>query len=456
MQMEQMQPDQTLVDSSHSLTSHRLKDQYDVREAASQLGFLPCLRRGSDRWWLPQTERATDAIGHLLLMNRRNGSVDNPSLDSAVRARVTGAMLNDPAYFIFVTLSHPDSGSIDLSQLVTWHAENITNQIADGDAFLGAPKITPEIEKRWRKLRDHYRTIPHSRWMEDAPLWLEVTGPKVSKTWQEQWPLLRIKPDASKSQPPTVDVTSMLQELARSIQYQKSLENAFDTRLHDEKLAAIKQLAYGLSHEINNPLANISTRAEQLQRGESDSHRLATLQRIIDQVYRAHEMIADLMFYANPPQPEKQPCLPDELLAEVIGSFEEEADRQSIQLQLDVENCTEQTADLEIAADATMIKEAIRALVRNAVDAIGCQGSIVFRIKWDSDTISISVADSGPGLSEHARLHAFDPYFSGREAGRGLGLGLCRAYRIAKLHGGDIVLSGGPSGCIATLSLPRS
>ena len=292
--------------------------------------------------------------------------------------------------------------------------------------------------------------------MEDAALWLEVTGPKVSNTWQEQWPLLRItsEPFANKSAESTNH--SLLQELARSVQHQKSLESAFDAKLHHEKLAAIKQLAYGLSHEINNPLANISTRAEQLQRGETDSNRTATLQRIIDQVYRAHEMIADLMFYANPPKPEQQRCLPGELLTEVSDSFEEESARQAIQIQISVESSTEDALTLEIAADATMVKEAFRALIRNAIDAIGCQGSIVLTMQNDPEGVSISIADSGPGLSDHAQKHAFDPYFSGREAGRGLGLGLCRAYRIARLHGGDVSLSGGPSGCIATLWLPLS
>lgn len=83
------------------------------------MGLLPCLRRGSDRWWLPQTERSTDAIGHLLLMDRRNGNVSNPPLDRAVEERVCQALLNDPAYFIFVALSYPIPGPIELNQLVT-------------------------------------------------------------------------------------------------------------------------------------------------------------------------------------------------------------------------------------------------------------------------------------------------------------------------------------------------
>lgn len=417
------------------------------------MGLLPCLRRGSERWWLPQTERSTDAIGHLLLMDRRSGSGNNPPLDAATRDRVCRALQSDPAYYIYAVLTYPGSGAVDLRQLAESHAHNITEQIASGDAYMGAPEITPTMEQRWRKLTDHFRTLPASRWMEDAPLWLEVTGPQVSNTWCDQWPVIRFNSETPAALQ-SGNNHSLLQELARSVQYQKSLENAFDIKLHAEKLAAIKQLAYGLSHEINNPLANISTRAEQLQRGETDQNRTATLQRIIDQVYRAHEMIADLMFYANPPELEHQDCMLSDLLAEVTGTFTEESDRQAIQIRISSEHNEADCQEQEIRADATMLKEAIRALIRNAIDAIGCQGTIVLSLQCNPEHVVINVADSGPGLSEQARKHAFDPYFSGREAGRGLGLGLCRVYRIAKLHGGDVSLGSGPAGCIATLTLP--
>lgn len=448
-----MQTKQTRVDSFAPPGLNRVMRRSHITERTSPMGLLPCLRRGSERWWLPQTERSTDAIGHLLLMDRRSGSGHNPPLDGATRDRVCRALKSDPAYYIYAALTFPDPGPVELEQLATWHAHNITEQIASGDAYLGAPEITPTIEKRWRKLTDHFRTVPISRWMEDAHLWLEVTGPHVSNTWREQWPLVRSGIDTRDSTPPSTN-HSVLQELARAVQHQKSLESSFDASLQNEKLEAIKQLAYGLSHEINNPLANISTRAEQLQRGEADPNRTATLQRIIDQVYRAHEMIADLMFYANPPEPERHSCIPSDLLAEVTGTFTEESERQAIQIRISTENNEFHHPDHEILADSTMLKEAIRALIRNSIDAIGCQGTIELSLQRDSENITIVVADSGPGLSEQARRHAFDPYFSGREAGRGLGLGLCRAYRIAKLHQGDVSLASGPSGCIATLTLP--
>ncbi|MCH5374466.1 MAG: HAMP domain-containing histidine kinase, partial [Planctomycetes bacterium] len=286
-------------------------------------------------------------------------------------------------------------------------------------------------------------------------LWLEVTGPAVPQAWQRQWPKLAERADDADDQEQPEAPTGQrsppfhfLQQLARSVQLHRSLESSFDHRLHKTKLGALKQLAYGLSHEINNPLANISTRAQQLQRGEEDPTRAATLQRIVDQVYRAHEMIADLMFYANPSSVRAERLDLAELLSEVVSAYRERSQRHSIRLEIDL-----RSKPSFVHADPQMIREAVGALIRNAIEAIGSQGTIVVSLESHDQGWQIHVADSGPGLSQQAREHAFDPYYSGREAGRGLGLGLCRVYRVIQLHHGEISLAGGPAGCVATILL---
>lgn len=448
------------------------------------MGLLPCLRRGSDRWWLPRGLEATEAIGHLLLADGRNRASERahsgvphvtsgehvaagqhvgprdydrslhpldhgdhrPQLDPALRSRVLRALQTDPPLLIFAALSW-SGDQVEPIELVDWLASNVTSRFASGDAFLGAPPIESATVSRWNRLRDHFRTLPLERWLEDAPLWLEVTGPKPSSAWREQWPTISPPSNgAAESAEPSSDC--MLQQFARIMQRQSSMEASFDAQLRKTKMGAVKQLAYGLSHEINNPLANISTRAQQLQRDENDPARTATLQRIIDQVYRAHEMIADLMFYANPPSAVRKKCNLSEIVHRVANGFEEEVQRQAIRLEV-----TSPGEPVEALVDENMIGEAVRALIRNAVDAIGCQGTIVVSLVREQNRLMIHIADSGPGLSDQSRKHAFDPYFSGREAGRGLGLGLCRAYRIAKLHFADITLAGGPTGCVATIKL---
>ncbi len=406
------------------------------------MGLLPCLRRGPDRWWLPLSSEATDALGFVLLARPR----EHEQVDSRTRTRLLQVMHRDPPLAIYAALCWPGEEA-SLQDLTDWLLDHAIGRFASGDAFLGAPPIATGHHQRWNKLRDHFRTLPIDDWLDNAALWLEVTGPNVPDTWKTQWPKISAEDDNGWC---SRDVTggSMLQQLARLAQRQHSLEHSFDERLHKSKLGALKQLAYGLSHEINNPLANISTRAQQLQRGETDPTREAILQRIVDQVYRAHEMIADLMFYANPPTANHQDCDLNEVVRRVSQDFDEEVTRQAIRLE--VKACHEPAI---AKVDSTMIGEALRALLRNSIDAIGCEGTIVVSLVPDAGRWLIHIADSGPGLSDLARQHAFDPYFSGREAGRGLGLGLCRAYRIAKLHDGEITLAGGPTGCVATISL---
>ncbi len=421
------------------------------------MGLLPCLRRGSDRWWLPRSHEATEVIGRVLLCHRGatgRSPGDTPRVHPTLHARITRAIATDPPLLIYAALlwrpeTQPSGATVsaDVTDLADWLIDHASSCFAAGDAFIGAPLIHASLQSQWQKLTSHFQSLPIDRWIDDASLWLEVAGPKVSSAWQNQWPRVTAANDTVLDVPPST-TDDLLGQLARSMQHHRSLEESFDRVLEKSKLDAIKQLAYGLSHEINNPLANVSTRAQQLQRGETDPGRVATLQRIIDQVYRAHEMISDLMFYANPPSAIRSRCDLNPLLHQVAESFREETTRQSIRLEVSVpEHPT------EAVLDENMIVEAISALVRNAVDAVGCQGTIVISLARESGRIMIHVADSGPGLSDEARKHAFDPYFSGREAGRGLGLGLCRVYRVARLHLGEVTLAGGPIGCVATITL---
>jgi signal transduction histidine kinase len=89
----------------------------------------------------------------------------------------------------------------------------------------------------------------------------------------------------------------------------------------------------------------------------------------------------------------------------------------------------------------------LQALCRNAVEAIGHGGHIEVMVKSSADGhVQIAIQDSGPGIPEHIRPHIFEPFFSGREAGRGLGFGLSKAWRIVTEHGGRIIVENPPAG----------
>jgi signal transduction histidine kinase len=103
------------------------------------------------------------------------------------------------------------------------------------------------------------------------------------------------------------------------------------------------------------------------------------------------------------------------------------------------------------------LQVAIHALLDNAANAIGRGGAISVAVKQDeASRPQIIVSDNGPGIAAEGRPHIFDPFYSGREAGRGLGFGLSKAWRIITLHGGSIEVESPPTGgATFTITLPQ-
>jgi hypothetical protein len=109
-------------------------------------------------------------------------------------------------------------------------------------------------------------------------------------------------------------------------------------------------------------------------------------------------------------------------------------------------------------ADREQLLVALRALVENSLEALGQGGRIeIGVVSIDSQNCGFQVTDNGPGIPVEARSQLFNPYYSGREAGRGLGLGLCKAWRIATDHGGRLTLDERfAPGARFVLELPRT
>jgi signal transduction histidine kinase len=230
----------------------------------------------------------------------------------------------------------------------------------------------------------------------------------------------------------------------------KSGRAALDA-LEQAKLDALKELAYGASHEINNPLANISARAQTLLRDEADPERRRALEAIHQQALRAHEMIADLMLFARPPRLERAAVNARKVVDKVVTELGPECARREIEIEaLGGEDVP------AILADEVQLAVAVKALCTNSMEAIGRGGRIRVRIgAADGKTLRIEVSDNGPGVAAEVREHIFDPFFSGREAGRGLGFGLSKCWRIVTEHGGRVTVGDGAErGAVFIIELP--
>jgi len=115
------------------------------------------------------------------------------------------------------------------------------------------------------------------------------------------------------------------------------------------------------------------------------------------------------------------------------------------------------SSPVEISVDPDQIEIVLRAMCRNAFEAIGHGGRIEIEVRDASEGIEIRVIDDGPGMDEETRRHLFDPYFSARQAGRGLGMGLSKCWRIVVTnHHGRIDVASRPGQqTVFTISLPR-
>ena len=211
------------------------------------------------------------------------------------------------------------------------------------------------------------------------------------------------------------------------------LEHRFTEAVDRAKLDAMKEIAYGAGHEINNPLANIASRAQTLLQGETDPEKRRKLAAINAQAFRAHEMIADLMLFARPPQLRPEPLDLNELVRRVVEELRADAEARHVRLVLQVSS-----EPIQITADATQLAVSVRALCTNAIEAFLKPGQVELTVRSATHGAKITISDNGPGIPRDIRSKIFDPFFSGREAGRGLGFGLSKAWRIVTLHGGAI------------------
>src|SRR5687767_7814340 len=135
------------------------------------------------------------------------------------------------------------------------------------------------------------------------------------------------------------------------------LEHRFTEALDRAKLDAMKEVAYGAGHEINNPLANIASRAQTLLQGETDPEKRRKLAAINSQAFRAHEMSADLMLFARPPQLRPERLDLNQLVRQVVEQLRADAEARHVRVVVQVSS-----EPIQITADPTQLGVAVRAL----------------------------------------------------------------------------------------------
>lgn len=204
-------------------------------------------------------------------------------------------------------------------------------------------------------------------------------------------------------------------------------------------LDAMAEFAAGAGHEINNPLASILGQTQILLKSEQSTERKQAFETIGAQAWRVRDMIGNSMLFARPPQPQKSHINLVEVVQQTLKPFHKSAAEAGVEIHFAT------TADvIEVFADRTQLNTLIAQLVRNAIESLrgaDQDGNVSVTLRNDLlSTVELSVVDDGPGIvSDEVRRQLFNPFYSGRSAGRGLGFGLCLAWQIVRMHGGLIL-----------------
>jgi len=205
------------------------------------------------------------------------------------------------------------------------------------------------------------------------------------------------------------------------------------------RLEAIREVAYGAGHEINNPLANIAARAQSLLLDEQDPDRRRRLATIVDQAFRARDMIGGLMLFARPPRPQPAPVDAAEMVGAVVEACRAPAAARRLRFEY-----SPPPARVELVVDRAQVEEALRVITVNAFEAVEDGGRVAIEVHDRGAAagrpVEIAVTDDGRGMDADTVRRAFDPFFSGRDAGRGIGLGLPKAWRLIEVNGGRIAV----------------
>ncbi|MBW1917655.1 MAG: ATP-binding protein [Deltaproteobacteria bacterium] len=214
----------------------------------------------------------------------------------------------------------------------------------------------------------------------------------------------------------------------------EALKQSHERLLRSERFAAVGEAAAYVSHEIKNPLMVIGGFARQLERNPQLKERDREKVKIIgDEVARLETFLGDLRDFTRPAPPAKQMTDLNAIVHEIEEMMREAADECGVQL------VTSLNPDLPPALlDPNQIKQVLINLIKNAIEATEGKGHVVISTRFQEDHLHLSVKDDGKGIRPEILRDIFNPFFTTKEAGTGLGLSVIN--KIVEDHQGTITV----------------
>jgi two-component system NtrC family sensor kinase len=233
-------------------------------------------------------------------------------------------------------------------------------------------------------------------------------------------------------------VVSIAEQCACAINKTRLLENQKSRYEHlsiqTEKMSALGRLAAGIAHEINNPLAGILLFSSRLSKKvPKDSPVKEGLDVIVRETVRCKSIIQELLEFSRDKKPQKTPANLNDIIEKALSILENEFHLHHINIEKNLSDDIEETL-----LDENQIEQVLVNLLLNAVNAIQEKGAITIKSWMDPKRkrTLMEIADTGCGISPEHLPKIFDPFFSTKNKGTGLGLAV--SYGIVKNHEGDI------------------
>jgi C4-dicarboxylate-specific signal transduction histidine kinase len=250
------------------------------------------------------------------------------------------------------------------------------------------------------------------------------------------------------------DLRETTQEMERR---EQELRDKQEQLIQAGKLATLGELTTGVAHELNNPLNNIGLYVgnviEKMRMGAADDERvLADLEKVVEQVMKATEIITHLRTFGRAAPVTVEPVSVNDVIERSLSLMQEQLRLRQIEVELDL--CADAPV---VLGNPIQLEQVFINLLTNARDALidAKRRTIMIACTLNGGVIAVVFRDTGPGIPEGLEQRIFDPFFTTKEVGTGTGLGLSITYGIIKEHDGSITVESRPGeGASFRIELP--
>jgi signal transduction histidine kinase len=247
-------------------------------------------------------------------------------------------------------------------------------------------------------------------------------------------------------------LASTFNEMIDDLESKRELEEKLN---HAEREAVIGRLTQSVAHEIRNPLnvINLSIDHVSSRYAPEDEKRRAQFTQILssikDEVVRLNHLVNDLLNYGRPAQLSVQMIDLRELVGETMALVRPQADEQGVDIRMNLDS-----AGTRVRGDRERLKSCLSNIAINALQAMPSGGRLSAQVRRDNGFVEVAISDTGVGISLEHQEKVFEPYFSTKQTGFGLGLAVTK--KIIDEHKGTIAVESRTGvGTTFTVRLPQ-